>query len=501
MKRILVSLTALIVAISCMFVFCACNVPTVMPGDNNDVTLGGSGDAPNKDVVTEEGDKEEEGDFDPTDSTVDETAPTLEPDTVPATPGLVFKLNSDEKSYRVFDYFNDDGEPLSTEVYIPYTYEGLPVTGIGYKAFDGVETLADVVLPKTLEYIDAYAFMDCKSLYTIDLPASLKTIGASAFDGCNALSDITVDEENAVYASIGSSLVEKASKTLILGSENSIIPDDGSITAIGDNAFRGKPISTIAIPDCIETIGRAAFADCDDLVAVVLPADLEVIEDSVFLRCVALNEIVIPETVTSIGAYAFEGCRKIADVNVPSSVTEIGGRAFKDCKSMQTISLEEGLTSIGGEAFVGCDLLTEIVLPLSLESIGTMAFRNCTMLKKVSFNPVYKEYEISKTEVGVCLDSKLTYVGNGAFYNCISLESFVLPRATTTLGAYAFQGCTSENLIVYLESSMKLIGWETGWNAGTSAAFIYYSNNQGKNAVWHYVEADGSYEIEIIPKA
>ncbi len=499
MKRILVSLTALIVALSCMFALCACNVPDVLPGQDDDVTLGGgAGDKTDKDTTVDE---DEGGDFGTTDSTDGgNDAEVLEPDTVPATPGLEFRLNSDGKSYRVFDYFSNAGETLSADVYIPYTYEGLPVTGIGYGAFDGVEYLASVVLPKTLVSIGDYAFRDCKALTALNLPASLKSIGVSAFDNCNSIARITVEEGNEVYSSISSSLVDKATATIILGSSSSVIPTDGSVTAIGENAFRGKDITSVVIPECVTSIGRGAFADCKYLGAVTLPSTLTTIEESVFIRCSALTSITIPETVTSIGYSAFEGCSKITNVEIPAAVTEIGGRAFKDCTGLLSITLHEGLVTIGGETFSGCEKITDVVLPLSLVRIGTMAFRKCSALRSLTFVPEYVEYDYNATEIYVRIDSKLEEIGNGAFYDCFSLKSIVVPRGAKTIGAYAFYGCSDPDFVVYFEASVQQISWETGWNSGLSGRMFYYSNTAAKNPVWHYVEgADGEYEIEIIP--
>lgn len=501
MKRILVTLTALILVASCMLAFCACGQTPVLPGPDQDVTLGGNGGGSTPDAPTPDTD-DDDVDLGVTDSTDDNKDDvTLDPDTVPATAGLVFRLNDDEKSYRVLDYFSKDGNAaLATEVYVPYTYEGLPVTAIGYGAFDGVETLESIVLPKTLVSIDNYAFRDCKALTTLDIPATLKSIGVSAFDGCAAIAEIKVDAANEVYSSVGNCLVEKSTATVILGSSAAALPDDGSVKAIAHHAFAGSGVTSIVIPDSVTAIGRGAFADCAALESVTLPAALPVIEDALFTRCVALTEITIPETVASIGISAFDGCIRLLEVEIPASVTTLGNCAFNACKSLTSVTFNEGLKTIGGEAFAGCEAISTLTLPLTLERIGTMAFRKCSALTRVDFNPQYKQVELSETNLVTNLDSNLVEIGNGAFYDCYSLEFFVIPRLVKTLEGYAFYGCSNPNLIIYCEASTSQIAWETNWN-NTTATFIYYSNTAGSKTTWCYQEVDGVYQIVINQKA
>jgi len=497
MKRILVTLTALILVASCMLAFCACGQTPVLPGPDQDVTLGGSGDGSTPDAPTPDTDDDDVdlGVTDSTDNGGDEVK--LDPDTVPATAGLIFRLNDDEKSYRVLDYFSKDGNAaLATEVYIPYTYEGLPVTAIGYGAFDGVETLESVVLPKTLVSIGDYAFRDCKALVTLDIPATLKSIGVSAFDGCAGIAQVNVDAANETYSSVGNCLVEKSTATVILGTSAAALPDDGSVKAIAHHAFAGSAITSIVIPESVTSIGRGAFADCAALESVTLPAGLTVIEDATFTRCVSLGAITIPETVTSIGISAFDGCIRLLEIEIPAAVTEIGNCAFNECKSIASVTFNEGLKTIGGEAFSGCAAITHLTLPLTLERIGTMAFRKCTMLNRVDFNPVYKQVELSETNLVTNLDSNLVSIGNGAFYDCYSLEFFVIPRLVKTLEAYAFYGCSNENFIIYCEAASSQIAWQTNWN-NTTATFIYYSNTSTAKTTWCYQEVDGVYQIVI----
>ena len=112
------------------------------------------------------------------------------------------------------------------------------VKTIGYGSFYGCENLENVVLPDGLTFISSHAFYICSSLTSIEIPDSVTSIGEGAFADCPGLTNITVDVQNTVYHSEGNCIIETVSKTLIAGCQNSVIPDDGSVTSIGYSAFK-----------------------------------------------------------------------------------------------------------------------------------------------------------------------------------------------------------------------------------------------------------------------
>ncbi len=96
-----------------------------------------------------------------------------------------FKLSSDGKSYYYWKRTNtEDPNPV-----IPSTYEGLPVTGILERAFNG-SSITSVKLPDKLEKIGRYAFTNCQSLTAITFPKTLTFIGDSAFMQCYKLATV-----------------------------------------------------------------------------------------------------------------------------------------------------------------------------------------------------------------------------------------------------------------------------------------------------------------------
>ena len=257
------------------------------------------------------------------------------------------------------------------------------VTSIGRNAFDGCTNL---IKRYGVSYVDGwviyadsdiktasirqgtrgiadYAFQGCSSLTSVTIPDSVTSIGNYAFEDCTGLRSIAVEEGNFVYHSAGNCLIETASKTLIAGCNTSVIPDDGSVTSIGDWAFFGR----------------------DDLTSVTIPDSVTSIEEGAFYGCSGLTSVTIPDSVTSIGERAFYGCSGLTSVTIPDSVTSIGERAFSGCRSLTSVTIPDGVTSIGDYAFYGCSGLTSVTIGNSVTSIGYDAFRDCSSLTSVTF--------------------------------------------------------------------------------------------------------------------
>jgi len=96
----------------------------------------------------------------------------------PASEGLQFKLTDNE--YHVIGI----GTCTDTDIVIPDTYLGTPVTVIEAYAFDRCSFLTSVTLPDTITTIGHSAFIFCENLTSIIIPDSVTTIGSDAFATC-----------------------------------------------------------------------------------------------------------------------------------------------------------------------------------------------------------------------------------------------------------------------------------------------------------------------------
>ncbi len=94
-----------------------------------------------------------------------------------------------------------------------------------------------------------------------EIPASVTSM-EGAFVFCGGLENITVAEGNPVYHSADNCVIETATGRVILCTQASVIPSDGSATIIGRHAFNANiegDALQLVIPSAITAIEYAAF--------------------------------------------------------------------------------------------------------------------------------------------------------------------------------------------------------------------------------------------------
>ena len=195
------------------------------------------------------------------------------------------------------------------------------ITGIGSYAFYSCNLIDEIALPDTLVSISSYAFAQCNSLSSITIPKNVHSVVERAFNS-NTLSSIAVAEGNTYYKASGNCLVEISSKKLVLGCADSVIPNDGSVTAIGNYAFYGcAGLSSLEIPDSITNIGSYAFALCTGLTDVTMPYELTNISSYAFSDCSALEDVLcLSAEIPTLGTGAFARCGALANIRVDSEL-------------------------------------------------------------------------------------------------------------------------------------------------------------------------------------
>ena len=80
----------------------------------------------------------------------------------------------------------------SSELTVPATVAGEPVTALESGCFLDCDELTTVILPNTLQSIPSGAFRDCDGLRGIFIPDSVKAISTAAFADCRALEAIFI---------------------------------------------------------------------------------------------------------------------------------------------------------------------------------------------------------------------------------------------------------------------------------------------------------------------
>ena len=209
--------------------------------------------------------------------------------------------------------------------------------------------------------IKSLAFSNCEDLTSIDIPYSVTFISYDAFGQCSNLSSISVDSDNRYYDSRNNcnAIIETATNELIIGCNNTVIPN--SVSSIGSHAFRFcDKLSSIIIPNSVTQIGGFAFLGCGSLKTVSISNSVTYIGNGAFANCTRLTDIIIPNSVTSINYATFIGCTSLTSIHIPNSVTSIGPLAFGGCTSLTSIVIPNSVVSIENDVFGDCLKLTDV---------------------------------------------------------------------------------------------------------------------------------------------
>ena len=272
------------------------------------------------------------------------------------------------------------------------------------------------------------------------------------------------------------------------------------VTAIGDDAFAGcEELTSVSIPDEVETIGSYAFAGCEGLTSVTIPSgvktikayafnicenlssivisqNVQTIEDNVFSDCSGLTsvtinsnailskyysednnlknifgeqvkEYIIGDNVIGIDFNAFRNCSGLTSVTIGNSVTCIGQSAFRGCSALTSVTIPNSVTIIAPSAFSSCSGLTSVTIGNSVTSIGSYAFHYCSGLTSITIPNCVMNIE-NQTFSGcsgltsVTIGNGVTSIGDYAFDGCSSLTSVNIPNNVTSIGQSAFYGCS-----------------------------------------------------------
>lgn len=158
--------------------------------------------------------------------------------------------------------------------------EGL--TNVGRCAFAYTD-ITSVIIPNSVTYMNYLVFQGTK-ITSLNIPANLTSIGGELYTG-NTLNYITVDSANTVYESGSSSggsncIIEIATKKLIQGCNNSVLPTD--LIILGGGAFKESNISSVTIPSTCTQIDKQCFAYITNGLTVRIPTSVVTMSNQIF---------------------------------------------------------------------------------------------------------------------------------------------------------------------------------------------------------------------------
>ena len=156
-----------------------------------------------------------------------------------------------------------------------------------------------------------------------------------------------------------------------------------SVIRIGNNAFSNSSITSVALPNTIESIGQSAFYGCYKLTSINIPTKVKTIDNSAFSGCSSLSSITLPSAITTIYSSAFYNCRQLTSVMIPEGVEKIERQAFQNCDMLTSLVLPSTLRTIENNAFSNCSRLPTVTLPENLSTMGGSVFENCSSLTTI----------------------------------------------------------------------------------------------------------------------
>ncbi len=206
----------------------------------------------------------------------------------------------DVAGYKItgFDYYGftdimDADYNGEYNLYLPQTYNGLPILTIKNSAFAD-ETYGDVFIPEGYVHLHDDAFENVE-ISTLTLPTTLSWIGGNSFYSAT-ISTVNF-AENANLQVIGNYAFEDATIDVFN------LPD--SVEFIMYDAFGDSYINEFNVSDTsnLKIIGENAFSS-SSISSINLPEGLIVISDDAFEQT-ELTSLTIPSTVVYIGYDAF----------------------------------------------------------------------------------------------------------------------------------------------------------------------------------------------------
>lgn len=190
--------------------------------------------------------------------------------------------------------------------------------------------------------VNAFQIKNSADVESISLPASLTEISKGALNGYIGI--LSISKENTTFKLTGNCLM-KDNTQIILGCDDSIIPNDGSVKTIAANAFSGcKGITSIDIPEGITGIGDNAFKNCSSLEEVTLPDSLTFLGASAFEGCIKLTSINIPNGLKRILSYTFSSCDSLKDMIIPARVKEMYFDSFNHSLKLKVYNYSAALS-------------------------------------------------------------------------------------------------------------------------------------------------------------
>ena len=370
---------------------------------------------------------------------------------------------------------------------------------IGESAFNGCTALSSVTLGQSVLEINDYAFKNCSALTTFNVTNNVSDFAPEAVDGCSNLATITVSSLNTHYCDVNGILYSK-DKTVLKrcppGYRTTIFNHSAFPSTLKRvdvyafqtcekvekiyfpygvkdifNPFQGcKSLTTLQFPSTVTNFNYIPWGDLSKLTTVYLnnqtpPWGMHVGSNSSAPR----HTLYVPDEAIEAykkatywstwkyikgGAYdvttndAMETLRYTIHSNKAETINgnSYAGRAMlvyapDPTVYSQTYAVPDHVTLANGKKYAvtainsnvcsgGMRASATLTLGANVDSIFSNAFRGKTMLKELKLN------------------SKLTYIGVNAFYDCRIANDLALPYGFKKLSSGAFYNNSFKRFLI-----------------------------------------------------
>ena len=158
--------------------------------------------------------------------------------------------------------------------------------------------------------------------------------------------------------------------------------------------FTNCNLSSIFIPNSVDSIEQYAFAHCDRLTTVNIPASVKYIAESAFLDCSSITSyLVAADNDVYEGTADNKGIIRKSDkmltaicqgCPIPDGVEKLINSLYEYDDKLTAITIPEPIKTIPHSCFSGCSSLESIVMAPSVTEIASWAIISCGKLKKVT---------------------------------------------------------------------------------------------------------------------
>ena len=321
-------------------------------------------------------------------------------------------------------------------------------------------------------FYDSQTYQSCDSLESVTIGRGVISIGNYAFRDCRKLTNVYISDI-AAWCNISFSDFESN-------------PLNGAHNLYLNNEL----VTDLVIPDSVTKIEERAFGSFDGLTSITIGDSVTSIGDYAFAYCSGLTSVTIGDSVTTIGDYAFAYCSSLASItcyaptpptiynNTFNSINTYGTLYYPDGSDYSnwlsilksycwnvTITAQYNVTSSYNyralsstseisHLYVNGTKVTDFGNQYSFKSKGSYTVGIVLKDNVVDIQTMFSNVEALNS---VIINNSVTSIGNYAFSGCSNLTSITIPDSVTSIGSYAFDDCSKLTSIT-IPDSVKSIG-------------------------------------------